>query len=424
MSLRTLIEIVAAEQKEGKHEISLDEFDKLLAITYNLIIWGLISDYIHCEVFDIKLSVLKSGRIGFEKDMENILYPFRRLKTLENVESLIDSFKSEYEPRKASSYKPEEELEIAFGSEFGLTLTDLANFCGVLTSIGFKQGNSVPSMPLSQLIKMIQEELEWEEKKIEHVLNTFSLKNREKWEKPPKGFNENDIVPWRYNRRLSYAIKPLIISSKLIEDPMVFWGPRNTYKMGLYLLNLVTSGTYKTYEDSSKEMKSYKATIIDMKGKEFTKLVKKWFKENSDFEVLSEVKIGPDEKLKSDKNLGDIDILVIDKEVNRIFSIECKNIKYGRNAREIAQEISNLIGDKENKDSWMNKHIKRDKWLRDNIKILESTFSLESDKFEIYSIFLTSQEIPSIYIEKMPLETITFSNLKRRGLTVLKSIFK
>lgn len=72
----------------------------------------------------------------------------------------------------------------------------------------------------------------------------------------------------------------------------------------------------------------------------------------------------------------------------------------------------------------MNKLIKRDKWLRDNIKILESTFSLESDEFEIYSIFLTSQEIPSIYIEKMPLETITFSNLKRRGLIVLKSIFK
>lgn len=424
LSLRTLIEIVAAEQKGDKQELSLEQFDELLAITYNLISWSIISDYIHCKVFDIKLIILKSGRIGFEKNMEDILYPFKRLKTLENVESSIKRFNKEYERKnRFNSYKPENELEIAFKSEFGLTLTDLANFCGTLTSIGFKEKVIVPSMPMSKLKRLLQDELKWTDEKIETVLDTFSFKRREKWEIPPDGFDMNDIFPWRYNRRLSYAIRPLIVSSEPTNNPIVFWGSRNAYETGIQLLNLVLGGTYRIHEGSSDEMKFYLAKMHDMAGKEFTQRVKKWFNENSDFEILSERKIGPHEKLKSDKNLGDIDILAIDKKMKRIFSIECKNIKYGRNPREIAQEIRNLIGDKKDKDSWMNKHIKRDKWLKDNIKILESVFNLDSDKFEIYSLFLTSQEIPSIYIEKMPLDTIAFSYLKRRGVIVLQSIF-
>lgn len=423
LSLRTLIEILAAEQENGNKKLSTDDFDKLLASAYNLIYWSMISEQIHCDILDIKMSILASGRIGVD-GMESLFDPFRRSKTLENVEVAMKNFSSDYKIRKPNDSEcPDEKLDQIFESEFGLTLTDLANFCGTLTSLGFKETTKVPHMHLSKLKKSLKEELEWSDEKIEKVITNFSLSKRIKWEKPPKGFDSNDIWPWRYNRRLSYIKRPLIISSEPKEDPLVFWGPRNAYLMGINLLDNVMGGDYKIHKNSSEAMKSYKAKVLDIRGKLFTKNVETWFKQNTNLKVFAEVNIGPGEILNSDEDLGDIDILVIDEKNGIIYSVECKDMHYGRNPRQVSQEMRRLIGDEKNEKSWMNKHIKRDKWLKNNIELLKSNYDLNSNSFKMVSIFLISQEILTRYIKKMPLKTITFPQLKRKGESILLEIF-
>jgi len=81
LTTRTLVEIVAAEPPKGRQELSLDELDELLAITYHLINWAMISDDIHLDIFNHKLSILDSGRVGVERgSIEGIWDPVLKVK--------------------------------------------------------------------------------------------------------------------------------------------------------------------------------------------------------------------------------------------------------------------------------------------------------------------------------------------------------
>jgi len=314
------------------------------------------------------------------------------------------------------------EYETAFKAEFGVTMTRIVEFHRCLTLLGFRQKTAVPHLRLSEFKSKLEDVLGWSSTEIDSATKLFSLVPRGKWEKAPDGFDvKKDIWPWRYNRRLSYVRRPLIIGPEPKDDPMVFWGPRHTEEASKQLLALVTRGRYKLCEHSSKEMKTLIGRIRDEAGKAFTNEVEKWFDENTDWQVESEVPIGPGEALNSQNDLGDIDILAIDRINKRIFSIECKNVNYGRNSREIANEIERLMGGKEVSDSWIKKHFKRSEWLRNNIGILSSVYNLQSESFKVRSFFLTAEELPATYVRDMPLPFVSFTHLRRKGIGILNN---
>lgn len=421
ISTRALIEIISAELPKGNKEISMDDMDHILAMTYHIINWANLRDDIHFDLYEINLKILKSGRVGVDvTPIIDMWDPFVRSKTLENVESDLDNFKFYYRP---TEYDPEAVLEdkinFAFKDEFGLSLTQINEFNNVLIKIGLEQGSSYACLRMSELIGKIEKELDWEDKHFQTAINVFSLKKRNKWEIPPEGFEKSDIWPWRYNRALSYLRRPLIIVSEPENDPTILWGFRHVDESQRFLINLVMTGQYKTDKDTSKKMNALIGGIRKERGNKFTKKVKNWFEKNTQFKIYSEVFIGPKEVLESNINLGDIDILAIDTENNCIFSIECKHIFYGRNPSEIKNEIERFLGEKEEDNSWVKKHSKRHKWLNENINRVTSEFELDADDFLIFSVVLTVGEIPSTYIREMPLPFISFTRLKREGINSL-----
>ncbi len=422
LSTRVLIEIITAEPSKGEVLVSNDDLDKLLAMTYHLINWATLSDQTHLEIFDHEISILPSGRIGVKKEIiEQFTTNFLGSKILENIEDAINGFESHYESNYDSSDFNRNEYERVYNAEFGFTFTQISSFLAHLIDLGFGQDTYAPNLRLSELKNKLGSILNWSNTEIENIINLFSLGPREKWELAPEGFNpREDIWPWRYNRRLSYMRKPLIIAPEPIQDPLVFWGPRHLFKSSQYLFNLISTGRYKN--PSSQEMKEFKGKILEKIGKKFVNEVKEWFDKNSDWHIELQVPIKPGKPLNSDIDLGDIDVLVIDKENNRLFSIECKNISFGRNPREIANELDEFFGKKPENASWIKKHLDRDKWLRNNIALLTSLYDLNPKLLTINSCFLTVEEIPSTYIKKMPLPFIAFTLLKREGLKTMNDL--
>jgi hypothetical protein len=416
LTTRTLIEIISAELPEGNKRINMDDMDKILAITYHIINWGNLRDDINFDLYNIDLKILRSGRIGVDvTEIIDMWDPFVKSKTLENVETDLDNFKLYYEPEYNSEGVLEDKFNFAFKDEFGLTLNQIHEFNTVLIKIGLEQESPFACLLMSELKNRIKKELDWDDKNFHTAIDIFSLKKRKAWEKSPKGFDNSDIWPWRFNRALSYLRRPLIIISEPEDDPTLFWGLRQVDESERFLVNLVMNGQYKTNKKTSKKMNSLVGKVRDERGNGFTKEVKKWFEENTPFEIHSEIDIGPKEVLEHNTPLGDIDVLVIDRENKRIFSIECKHIFYGRNPSEIKNEIGKFIG----KKAWINKHSKRHKWLNENINKLVSVFELESNDFQIFSIILTVREIPTTYIREMQLPFISFTSLKKEGLNSL-----
>ena len=415
VSTRTLIEILSAEQNFSSKAkiISNESFDNLMSLSYNYIDWTFVSDYIKSEYIDVEITPLKSGRIGIETNLNDILDTFRTKRTLEHVNNLSENILHENNGGKA----PDNEEDEAFKSEFGISLTDYADFVSVLISLAVDEGKDIVYISKSKLIDTLKDELEWSGEKSILAVENFSLSPREKWEEPPEGYDETDINPWIYRRRLSYHLKPLIIKED--HDETIIYGLRNVYSSCFNLMNLILKGLYKTDDKTSKKFKKFMGKMLNKKGKEFNEHVFKWFKENLestekfDFKLWSNVKI--DKIAKVEPKLGDIDVLLLDKDGKRLFSIECKDVESAKTPRQIAQEIEKFF----NKKDWIKKHQIRDEWIKNNLEALGEKIGHDLNDYNVFSIFIVSQELPTIYLKKTPIDIIPFSQIKHDGLKYL-----
>ncbi len=422
LSLRTLIEAVSAEPPSGGRKVSTAELDQMLAMAHHIVNWGMISDHIHLEVSECKISILPSGRIGTEKDtMEGVWDPFIESKVSEDVESAVSAFQNECDQDDKSKEAVEDEVECnpAFKAEFGLTMKQIADFHAFMAEFGFEQETAAPQLSLSELKRKLKEVLGWPPAQLDEAIDLFSLKPRARWDSAPSGFREADIWPWRYRRRLSYVRKPLVIGPDSDGNPTVFWGPRHSERSCIQLFSLVMSGRYRLHGSSSPEMIELLGRIGNRQGKEFTRQAAEWFRQTVPWQTHVNVPIRPGELLGSRTDLGDIDILLVDTEGNRVFSLECKNINYGRSPREIKNEIDRLIGEEADIDSWVGKHQKRDGWLRRNITLLCSQYGLKPGRVRVSSLFLTSEEIPATFVRRTALPFISFTRLRRLGARLL-----
>ncbi|MCL5035688.1 MAG: SEC-C domain-containing protein [Chloroflexi bacterium] len=425
LATRTLIEIISAIPPRGDKIISIDEMDELLAVTTQLLNWALISEHIYFNIYSPELILLPSGRIAIDnrKIMDESWNSFTLSKAFEKVVSAEKRFEKHFKHQKTEEefIWNKQECEDAFSAEFGLTMTQIGEFHGCLSSIGFEQNALSPNLHLSALKNKLKELLKWSENDLNCAIDLFSLKPREYYDKAPEGFNvSKDIYPWRYNRQLSYMRRPLIIGPEPVDDSIVFWGPRHVSNAGISFTGNILMGRY---EAKSEKLKTFIGKLRNQAGKEFLNETKIWFEENTNWQIEPEVPIKPGKPLSSEKDLGDIDLLAIDITNKRIFSIECKNINYARIPSEISNEMERLLKGKNGEDSWADKHLKRDKWLKDNFNILSKVYALPSKPFQIYSLFVMAEEIPSTYIGKMPLPCFSFSQLKREGVNLF-SFFK
>ena len=408
---RFLIEILSAEQNFSSNEkISNESFDNLMGLSYNLIEWGFASDYIYSEYVDYEIIPLESGRFGIETNLEDIIDTFRTNRTLEHITNLSRNILLE----KKSVEEPSDETEDAFKSEFGINLTDYYKFIFVLKNIAVDNEKDIVFISKSNLIDILKDKLGWDSDKSVQAIEKFSLKYRNKWEKAPEGFDENDLYPWVFRRPLSYYLRPLIIKND--DDETVIYGFRNVYHSCLNLTHQIFKGLYKLNKNSSDEFKSFISKMLDVKGKKFNETVFKWFKNNldtSEFYFKPNVQI--DNIVNEEPKYGDIDVLLLDKNKKRLFSIECKNIESAKNPRQIFQEIENFF----NKKEWIKKHERRDGWIKDNIDKLGESIMCNLKDYKVFSIFIVSQELPIIYLKNSPIDIIPFSQIINNGMNIL-----
>jgi len=424
---RTLIEFIAAEPPKGKRILSKEDFDKLVAIAFQVFNWGSYYDQIELGLFDHHLSILPSGRIGrdpqpFEKFRETFLSE----KVREGVEYAVGKYPEFISPSEDTKNEHDfEEMNNAFVAEFGLTMTEVKEFHNCLTDIGFQQKTPCARLSMSKLREAIKEATqdipEWTDEKVETAIQLYSLQPRGRWDEVPNGFLKSDIYPWRYNRRLSYMYRPLVIGSRDNGEQIVFWGPRHVDESVRLLFSNISTGRYKTHERSSEAMRKFLGRVWEKAGEEFQQEVKEWFEKNTNWLIKTKVPINPVTLLKAESDRGDVDILAVDCSGRKVYSIECKHINYGRNPREMTSELERFFSKENEQDNWIDKHVKRHKWLTTNLSAVSYLFKIDLTGYILSSLVLTSEEIPTPYLRSMPLPFVSFTRLQRQGVDILKS---
>ncbi len=429
-AIRTLVEFIASKVPGGTKWPNYDDIDELMALTNQLTNWGAVSEAMRMDIDNPQMGLLDSGRIGISKTMElEALKPYAVAKTESTLFRNIEDFGSNYVAvRKdgiAEETKETKSLDAAFKAEFGITLTTLSKITGTLINEGFSKATSCIEMTESGLKDLLLQIKDVSENEVNTAIELMTLLERKSINLPPVGYSSADIFPWRYNRSISYMRRPLV---KFVRDGETYFlfGYRHVMQYMDNILYLLYSS--KLPEVKTKEMRSWLASISGEKGNPLRNAAKKWFEENSDYEVVPhEVKMNIDASkghIKTEKHYGDIDLLVIDHKNRIIYPIECKNIHGGRNVHEMKVEMDEYLGrDGNDKKAKMRKHVDRDLWLRQHAESLESLVPNAKD-YLIKSFILTADEIPLAYLKKgkLPLPLKSFSFLRKRGLSYLSDL--
>jgi hypothetical protein len=424
IAMRNLIEIISAEPPKGTKQVSTTDFDTLLAGSCMFIHNGFLSDAAYCGLFCNLPNKGKGNFESVERKAQDYVEQFYEGKYREDIEAAYEDTLLIPEPKSSERIITEKDfdpvVQKAFQAEFGLEKSRLIQFFAFIIDLGFGMETSAPHLPLSEFKARAKSALQWEDEDIDRAITQFSLTPREKYEDPPIGFRKEDIFPWLYNRRISYLVRPLIIGPEPVDDPLIFWGPRNSYLAMKHLFNTVYSGRYHRADNkTAAAMKALISRIQNKSSKDFEREVALWFKENTPWIVDSLVMIAPEGRLSADTNLGDIDVLAIDTSGKKIYSIECKMINFGRNPREVLTEIQKFLGESEDNKKSMKRHLNRDAWLKSNIEVVCSTYKLPRGDYSVKSFFIVSEELATAYIRETPLPIIAFSRIKRDNFKTL-----
>ena len=407
LCLRALIEFTTAEVYFGNKKINNSDVDFLIAIMDEILFLGATTDLIESKIGNPQIGLLPSGRLGISKEsfdkMNEFSLEFKKDELIEYSESFSgeetssDSLTDECLDRIDKIFKEE------YGIEFYLALklfNELAHIC--------IEDYNTSCLVLSKktFIEILNDKTNLSLSEINSFLNHFGLTTRGNIEIPPEGYNYSDIFPWRYNRKLSYLLRPVIIVKNENDEDTVIFSARHLSSAYGNLHYALINGILKV-DSQYKKINSFLANRNNVKGKEFRNEVANWLKQKPNLEVIPhEYKIP---RKGQAKDYGDIDVLAFDKKKKIIYCIECKNTKQTKIIYEFSVSIQNYI------EKQLPKHLNRIQWVKENKQILSQRFNFDFTVFSVKSLLVSSFQLPLKLIENVKdVEIYSLNELKRR----------
>ncbi len=437
LSTRALIELLAATQdKTGSTRPGTDDIETLLAIMNEIVSIGGICDAIHLDVADYTIEKLSSGRYGIYEDKFNdCTGGFAFARTVERINEDIEDFDNKMDrfaimhPRTDITRDEKYDvIDSAFLADWGISYSNILQFLYSCYVIAMEQQKTEVEMLEADLLQAIQKKCpDLTDKLAKKSLDRLSLDKRKDYLTPPEGMEGKDIFPWSYNRELSYLRRPIV--RYVLDDGQVLcmFAFRSCLQAGVQLSDLLFSGRLKK---GGKQIESLLGQFEADKGREFNEIVRNYLKK------IPELKVWPHDvtmkqrgNFDAEDNYGDIDVLAYDTSRNILYSIECKNTNTAKNVKEMKTEMDEYLGrginpEKDKKKALVLKHLRRHKWLQDNVDMVKKFVGVLSEtEITIKSMMLTASVIPTSYLKKeeSPLSILNYSELKLKGLEYLDS---
>jgi hypothetical protein len=358
---RTLIEIAYCECPAYGGLVPGDlDLSRLMARMNLIIHIGGWSGAIWQDAIEPRLRINPLGDIQLNHDFQDsVIEPFGRAAADVRIRDAIESYSRNLDDRAprqevASLFEPD--FLLALEDELGANLDDIRLFLDHVENLGVKSGSLIVTAPRSAYLIPEVEGNTLSLEVAEKILSVLALPRRAHWRDLPEGYEEKDIDPWRYRRRLSLLRKPLLQIDDG-EDPAIMVAPgllRDgfVYSIGNYYRGTFPQGQLKPL------MRSWRGKTSDAQGTAFNGEVAVRLKELG-------WKARPDINMsailgKAHKALGDIDVLAWNR-AGRVLLIECKDLLFGKTMGEIAEQLADFRGVKraDGRPDDLLKHLRR-----------------------------------------------------------------
>lgn len=390
--------------EDGGYKPGTLDLSKLVTFGASIFHLGNWSDIIHYGGATPELHISPLGNILFDQSFtDEVVDPygneiqFRMLAS--DAKKYSDKFSLSTAPQTKANDLEGEFLD-AWYMEYGFTLDEGISIIESLESEGITRGSAVYELPSGELLSVANRICSNSEAVVNFV-SVFSLSERSAWEDIPGGFSVEDIMPWRFRRRLSCVSRPLITShgSVIIAPGLV--------RKGLsYLLDQTYNASMDDSLFNSKSMRQWIGRKRNHSGHEFNRQVAEKFHAIG-WQAEHDVQITRILNSKLDKDYGDVDVLAWNSDSSTVYVIECKSLEFAKTPSEIARQTFEFRGvvKANGKADRLRKHLDRIALLSESWPSVERYVGLTGGA-SLKPALCFSQPVPLSYIESKKLSKV------------------
>lgn len=403
IALKFLIEYIAAVPPKGNIDIGENQYERLMAICSLIIDWSYKNDLFYYQIFNTPIEILKSHRIGMKQQEFQHMFSVNEAIRKEQLiaSSVLDNSGDLIEYKSFG-----EEINAAFEKEYGYSFYQLKLFTEGLREYSKRQsGDTVYVARIMDIIEFMSAyNASFNEEVVGLIIDSIALRQREDFLVPPEPFRKEDVYPWRFNRELSFTRRPIIIRG----DEMI-WGNRQLDHMIRFTLGLINNGKLKAH---SSKMNSLVGRISDERGAEFNDFIYKILVNFNVFEVYPNIsKVNGVYIAENNNTLGDIDVLIIDREYHKIIAAEVKNFNFSKNPYEMHLEYKKMFENTKKKKGYYTKHCRRVDWCNKHIDDFKKQYGLDDGDWRVIGVFILSQSLVSTEIYHKEIKMLTEKEL-------------
>ena len=402
LSARTILEMAICECPEnGGHQLSRWELDELLAKAALLIEVATDSDAINSDLIEPQINLHLNGEYSIDRGFYNtVIKPFLSGYFHEEFEAAAENYSKLYQKENTDKRTRADEVFSAdfiraFLTEFGLTPDEAVDGFAELMDLAVECNNVVVETTLGDLKARLIKTRGLSPEASEAFVRTFSIFHRPEWDKPPPGFRNRDINPWRFRRRLSSTARPIFVFGEENNDKVLYGA--GIFRLGFgYLFERSERGHLPQEFFTTTKMKQYIGAVNNERGHAFARSVADQLRENG-WEVRNEVQMT---ELGGSPEYGDIDVLAW-KPSGEIQLIECKRLQLARTVAEVAEICRRFRGEARDE---LDRHVGRINWLRTNPSGLQHIVGFDPVPDLIDDRLVTNTHVPMMYLTTLPIE--------------------
>ena len=414
---RFLVEYAAAQPSAGPRRLSLEVYDRLLAMAGEVVTLGSMSDFIQFGLVEFQVEMLPSGRLGFD----NSAYTAARDNFMPNYVSAQASNVGEgvisdaygidnKKPETAGSSLIVERFDEPFAEEFGISLTALLHLMNTILTLAVDRDSPVSQFPEDRMASALSASLGWGEDKVRFGIDLLSLGARSDFFDLPSGA-KSDVYPWRFNRSWSYLRRPLL-RTDTETGPTIIWGNRHLRFSMAYIADLCMGGRLKA---DTKALQRAVGERRESKAVSFEEIARVLVSKITGVEAKGRLKkVGKQRIALGGADLGDIDVVGVIPSERIILCIECKALALARTPAEIQNQVEELTG-KDDKPGSVQKHQKRVKWVEEHLdQVLNECFGIDrKGRWRVKPILVSDRELVAPHIKKIPFPALSIESLRK-----------
>lgn len=366
---------------------------RLISRTLLIVRLGGLSDAIRFNALQPELNLSGLGDILFKNDFgEMVVEPLLERVLGDRFVQIAPKQKQNYEEPKVV---PEAKGAIdqrfwdLWATEMGFDLDQARHIIGSLEDVAVEKQAPTLELRRSEFIQATVGD-KVDQNAAAAFLEQFCLSSRPKWDRVPKGFDIKDIYPWRFGRRLSFVVRP-IVQLDDADDPLLLVPPYSLRKGFAYLFDGAYSGSLDQTFFQTPEMRNDWWGAAN-EGHQFAASVGEQLSDNG-WQVEGNVPLTKILNRKLDIDYGDVDVLAWREDRNDVLIVECKSLQSARNYSEIAAMLSEYQGQTtDGKRDKLKRHLDRTNLLLQNQT--ELAHYIKKDNVEVVSCLCCNGTVP------------------------------